>query len=194
MAGSSPLAWGVDFDRVFLKVCFRFIPTRVGSCGIAPRPRLRDTVHPHSRGELARLSPDHCRSPRFIPTRVGSCPFRPGSSTDRPVHPHSRGELDGKRFIGIDPFGSSPLAWGAVPLIPRFALRSRFIPTRVGSWHCSPELSRTLSVHPHSRGELVFSACAVVNRIGSSPLAWGAARRRLLQPRERRFIPTRVGS
>ncbi len=50
--GSSPLAWGVDRVSRVAGERFRFIPTRVGSWCVVSFVTLRQTVHPHSRGEL----------------------------------------------------------------------------------------------------------------------------------------------
>ncbi len=51
-----------------------------------------------------------------------------------------------------------------------------------------------VSVHPHSRGELIQQLTGSSRYVGSSPLAWGVARLRRRFVGDFRFIPTRVGS
>ena len=136
----------------------------------------------------------HSNSVRFIPTRVGSCEKKDDDGNDVPVHPHSRGELPHRNPGDEVPSGSSPLAWGVVVLLFLGEFRRRFIPTRVGSCWKFENSFIILSVHPHSRGELLWSNGPVPEGYGSSPLAWGVADFIRFSPFTSRFIPTRVGS
>jgi len=110
-----------------------------------------------------------------------------------PVHPHSRGErMSGKAF-GQNDIGSSPLAWGEGLALGGGGGVPRFIPTRVGRGTCPAPVSGRSAVHPHSRGERDPADTEGGRADGSSPLAWGEARRRGGDGPAFRFIPTRVG-
>ena len=96
--GSPPHAWGhlID-DDLPVGIC-RFTPTRVGTSPLSSPNRALRSVHPHTRGDIAKGSrhqtirdgsPPHawghldprrsgpCNS-RFTPTRVGTSPNRAG--------------------------------------------------------------------------------------------------------------------
>src|SRR5690606_7477852 len=119
---------------------------------VRPARAGHTAVHPHSRGERRRRNrrrgsgvgssplawgevrrvPPPLLGRRFIPTRVGrGCAATPPSGT-RTVHPHSRGERGSPRRAREGADGSSPLAWGEVPLQAVVQPAPRFIPTRVG--------------------------------------------------------------
>src|SRR5262245_59599065 len=95
---------------------------------------------------------------RFIPTCVGNT-LQLRTRNDKPP-------------------GSSPHAWGTRLFCLPKSINMRFIPTCVGNtlhW-CSAR--KTITVHPHMRGEhtVGYSTKSVFD--GSSPHAWGT-----LQPR-----------
>src|SRR3990172_4531559 len=70
---------------------------------------------------------------RFIPTCVGSMIAPPRSRHTQSVNPHVRGEHRVKADDGTEIFGSSPRAWGASEDLTAAQVRTRFIPTCVGS-------------------------------------------------------------
>jgi len=175
----------------------RFIPTCVGSI---PGSEAQDTlpaVHPHMRGEHVvvaasvacecgssphawgafRPRPASRRIPRFIPTCVGSMVSRAATPAPASVHPHMRGEHLGQRHARRCQLGSSPHAWGAYSPRTRAGVRTRFIPTCVGSMAASRVARFCRAVHPHMRGEHVADPGLAPGRGGSSPHAWGAYRR-----------------
>ncbi len=154
----------------------------------------RVAVHPHARGEHARLvahpTADGGSSPRpwgtleghvlavaqrrFIPTPVGNTAPRRCSACRNPVHPHARGEhvMSGD---GMRPHpGSSPRPWG------------------------TPAHLRTTTalcpVHPHARGEHSSTARRYSFGLGSSPRPWGTQGDGDIGAPAIRFIPTPVGN
>ncbi len=90
---------------------------------------------------------------RFIPTCVGNTSPMKKPTTFTPVHPHVRGEHGSLPTDTRPARGSSPRAWGTLPL-----------PIGVG---------RLSSVHPHVRGEHGGGADDHAALRGSSPRAWG---------------------
>ena len=111
-----------------------------------------------------------------------------------PVHPHMRGEQRVRIRTAQQCAGSSPHAWGTEisQLTKTFCIR--FIPTCVGNRTRNCPDSRTVSVHPHMRGEQVNSLRIGSNQNGSSPHAWGTGGLvRMFMP-ALRFIPTCVGN
>ncbi len=110
------------------------------------------------------------------------------------VHPHPRGEylvIDAPR---IPPAGSSPPAWGILPVPLRARDEDRFIPTRVGNTCALRGWSAVGSVHPHPRGEYIRASNTGRSSRGSSPPAWGILRGYIGAKEGLRFIPTRVGN
>ncbi len=112
--GSPPRAWGRAKARGKALIHVRFTPTRVGTSTTGAPLSPAPAVHPHARGDEARLSEFHLyvtgspprawgrgkarsrdhRWHRFTPTRVGTSRSRPRSPTGRTVHPHARGDED----------------------------------------------------------------------------------------------------
>ena len=87
------------------------------------------------------------------PTCVGNtmrCPRCPRLPS---VHPHMRGEYQAVRPCVVDNVGSSPHAWGILPLSSVFQGIRRFIPTCVGNTPCGLPFCIGNGVHPHMRGE-----------------------------------------
>ena len=152
-SGSSPRAWGTpDHHRAGI-VRSRFIPTRVGNTADRRWRRRGWPVHPHARGEHDKPQrhgvEQEGSSPRawgtlvagavcpgvrrFIPTRVGNTALPSRFPCGIPVHPHARGEHAMPHAIGAFTAGSSPRAWGTLPLYLSNPVPYRFIPTRVGN-------------------------------------------------------------
>ena len=172
--GSSPHAWGTPLARTQRLVGLRFIPTCVGNSVRRTRQSADGSVHPHMRGELRLIDGDrplshgsspHAwgtlgfggmfrRSERFIPTCVGNSWAADHPDITRKVHPHMRGELHQVSGSRLGRHGSSPHAWGTLPLPGHLPSRCRFIPTCVGNSPPKITTRSRLSVHPHMRGEL----------------------------------------
>jgi len=64
----------------------------------------------------------------------------------------------------------------------------------VGNGRLRRIIWRRNAVHPHGRGERVSRCARKCPRYGSSPRAWGTARRLRRWSDRRRFIPTGVGN
>ena len=131
---------------------------------------------------------------RLIPTCVGSTPNARPPSNRATAHPHVCGEHEGTDGTVLLGCGSSPRVWGALVeqrLRPRL---ERLIPTCVGSTRSAASSVSRRSAHPHVCGEHMPHAATVRAGSGSSPRVWGAHRRGVKNNREKRLIPTCVGS
>ena len=213
-AGSSPRSWGTQIIRLQGPERDRFIPTLVGNAQGGRHLRTSDAVHPHARGERVRPVAGGVRtcgsSPRswgtlvqpvcvpvierFIPTLVGNALIRAGKVIQPAVHPHARGERGRSARIISDAHGSSPRSWGTHDLPVYREDDARFIPTLVGNADPAPRGRNTWPVHPHARGERLFSQYSRQTLIGSSPRSWGTRPGTRRSWRKRRFIPTLVGN
>ncbi len=172
------------------------------------------SVHPHARGEHALASVpalDYAGSSprtwgtrtrgrprrldaRFIPTHVGNTVTQYIYTVAPTVHPHARGEHSMTYSARWPVDGSSPRTWGTRrPRGPDCPI-ARFIPTHVGNTVEEQAGLRTLTVHPHARGEHVARCCVVGRRLGSSPRTWGTLIIANGSHYGTRFIPTHVGN
>ncbi len=192
-AGSSPRPWGTLVTHHKGCILLRFIPTPVGNTSRTLRPQCGHSVHPHARGEHCNLfchaalqggsSPRPWGTPdellaffpalRFIPTPVGNTVGPAAQVRVGAVHPHARGE----HFCGQPGQeggdGSSPRPWGTPPRGRPCTRTGRFIPTPVGNTVCVIVDCGAWPVHPHARGEHLFSPGAPFTPRGSSPRPWG---------------------
>ena len=131
---------------------------------------------------------------RFIPTCVGNTELTEKEKRTATVHPHMRGEYICATAVWCVNGGSSPHAWG-IPLgKSKKSVYARFIPTCVGNTQNKNFKNTNNAVHPHVRGEYLFTSFATGEQRGSSPRAWGI--RRWINGKQipRRFIPTCVGN
>jgi len=212
--GSSPRAWGTRKPSGRDAPGARFIPTGVGNTSIWRAKLIPAPVHPHGRGEHARLAlfdprklgssprawgtPTHDDEPRllrrFIPTGVGNTVSPAASRAARTVHPHGRGEHASAVRQPFPHSGSSPRAWGTRASRPRRRPQSRFIPTGVGNTRARIASAPRRAVHPHGRGEHGALGSEYGAQHGSSPRAWGTLVRANPQRDSQRFIPTGVGN
>ena len=110
--GSPPHAWGIQLYTRYSKTRIWFTPTCVGNTLTDRVCMVRNMVHPHMRGEYAKLdipftscsgSPPHAWGIlnityfkflyfRFTPTCVGNTRYKLRLERCRKVHPHMRGE------------------------------------------------------------------------------------------------------
>ncbi len=178
-----------------------------------PMGDLEMAVHPHLRGEntcpASPTNPSTGSSPpawgklvqslqetqrlRFIPTCVGKIKFRIQSPLGTSVHPHLRGENSSIYKNPSEKLGSSPPAWGKLPVHGGSGRYHRFIPTCVGKMVQENYVHYIHPVHPHLRGENARDAASSLSGIGSSPPAWGKLTSNTLAMLLFRFIPTCVG-
>ena len=131
---------------------------------------------------------------RIIPARVGNGPAGDPMGGVTADHPRSRGERAGSPHTPYISTGSSPLAWGTGGHRRWGSRGTRIIPARVGNGTEREAASRRSSDHPRSRGERAGVPVIFRERAGSSPLAWGTVRVRLLSRVGGRIIPARVGN
>ena len=105
-----------------------------------------------------------------------------------------RGEYQAVRPCVVDNVGSSPHAWGILPLSSVFQGIRRFIPTCVGNTGHAFVNFRHVPVHPHMRGEYGTDSGIGQLKGGSSPHAWGILPGCIDLQLPYRFIPTCVGN
>ncbi len=192
-SGSSPHPWGTRSWPASFPPPGRFIPTPVGNTRSEVFMPQSSAVHPHTRGEHARsripLTNLYGSSPhpwgtlqqvgeplprgRFIPTPVGNTRGPAHRPAPRPVHPHTRGEHGTSFASQLIPTGSSPHPWGTLVEAPELAAAFRFIPTPVGNTPARRSATRSLPVHPHTRGEHFSPFLLPLLPPGSSPHPWG---------------------
>jgi len=192
----------------------RFIPTRVGTTCPCSTPPLVPAVHPHACGDYARagvgsppskVHPHACGDygvgagrrrpgPRFIPTRVGTTAMALRPLPPNAVHPHACGDYTIRLAAQREKDGSSPRVWGLRDGAQDGRASRRFIPTRVGTtappW---PLVNSVAGSSPRVWG-LRFPDDLAQARHGSSPRVWGLRGGGPPHRRQRRFIPTRVGT
>jgi len=152
--GSPPHAWGHFLQIARHGFVIRFTPTRVGTFPNRDKNLRRWPVHPHTRGDIDREgesgklnpgSPPHAwghypahshraLSHRFTPTRVGTLIRHRPRSLSSPVHPHTRGDIQVNITSAGPSIGSPPHAWGHYLDMAKNSKRTRFTPTRVGTF------------------------------------------------------------
>ena len=211
--GSSPRAWGKLYAVFRGVVRARIIPTCVGKTNICHIHMGFTADHPHVRGENSltprrkhgldgssprawgkhrRLDPVR-RHRRIIPTCVGKTGLHPVFAKMSMDHPHVRGENGVVLHHISNKHGSSPRAWGKLLFSRIRGSLLRIIPTCVGKTmaFCSPP--KSLTDHPHVRGENLVSAESNIPPNGSSPRAWGKLFHGCGSLSVLRIIPTCVG-
>ncbi len=171
--GSPPRAWG-RHQRFFTEyVANRFTPTCVGTALGRRDPPLGTPVHPHVRGDGARMR-------RLTITRDGSPPRAWGRRGPSVASPGGS--------------GSPPRAWGRLGEHKCQQPQSRFTPTCVGTANHPPPLAPVAPVHPHVRGDGDVGAARAMLALGSPPRAWGRRRPDRAGLPSGRFTPTCVGT
>ena len=130
----------------------------------------------------------------IIPTRVGTSSLRITAMCLMKDHPHACGDKPCTDLKKASAKGSSPRVWGQVPLRRLRSDHHRIIPTRVGTSTFVPLLSISVEDHPHACGDKTVTERRETLSGGSSPRVWGQACNRHKLERNRRIIPTRVGT
>ena len=110
-------------------------------------------VHPHARGDNKMALQNHITDLRFTPTPVGTIPGQQQYERGVSVHPHARGDNAPQRAESLLLDGSPPRPWGQYPGLARAILIVRFTPTPVGTIMWYPYCWRSITVHPHARGD-----------------------------------------
>ena len=111
-AGPSPRGWGALVEMDSPDTFNRTIPTRVGSTRKHDQPPNHRADHPHA---------------------VGSTQSSAGMMPCSADHPHAGGEHRVVLMATGNTNGPSPRGWGAQAFTVRGIVRTRTIPTRVGS-------------------------------------------------------------
>ncbi len=150
--GSPPHAWGHLLVEAPAMLGDRFTPTRVGTLPSAPHTPPPEAVHP---------------------TRVGTLQPAPTVEVSDTVHPHTRGDIASGRRNWTAYAGSPPHAWGHCRMSSRLTTPLRFTPTRVGTFRLLSPATTSPSVHPHTRGDIVYNPVTDEFEAGSPPHAWG---------------------
>ena len=213
VAGSSPLARGLQLPDRIEAGDPRIIPARAGFTGRWLPPGRLHPDHPRSRGvytpsgastcgpsgssPLARGLPrpfgSRMLTSRIIPARAGFTRRRSQSRSRLLDHPRSRGVYQGSWRRRRSPRGSSPLARGLRTTVRASSSLVRIIPARAGFTVFGVHAHGPLRDHPRSRGVYPKRRSASASRSGSSPLARG-----LRPPRRENhcpfgIIPARAG-
>ena len=193
LAGSSPLARGLQLVGPSRQLAHRIIPARAGFTDASRMRRPGIADHPRSRGvydnpvsSLARwrgssplargllhegVLPEEMGG--IIPARAGFTAAAASECHREPDHPRSRGVYEAETVPSPVGWGSSPLARGLLQFNQNEFLEERIIPARAGFTRLLAGRSVEMPDHPRSRG--VYSAYSPVSsmRPGSSPLARG---------------------
>ena len=176
---------------------WRFIPARAGNASIEAAKGKVSTVHPRTRGERQANSGGtwpsfgssphargtHCRrhvwrhSVRFIPARAGNAISTRHPADVVSVHPRTRGERTPRETRSSIADGSSPHARGTLGCFITYLYQGRFIPARAGNAKSTLLPSRSIAVHPRTRGERGRVIAILLGHIGSSPHARGTRSR-----------------
>ena len=171
--GSSPLARGLLITVAVNLLLMRIIPARAG---FTPRPSSGGSPpgdHPRSRGV-------------YVLNKTGS-PEAVGSS------PLARGLRAGSAWPGRSGRGSSPLARGLHRCYGERRRGVRIIPARAGFTGLLERRLHDLADHPRSRGVYLKTVDALVQTVGSSPLARGLPSPSLATRAPGGIIPARAG-
>ena len=149
----------------------------MGNTSLNPCILTSVTVHPHTRGEHYIIitnfinfygsSPHTWGTPqqynhfhllqRFIPTHVGNTVSVMSCTLLSAVHPHTRGEHLVSQLASGAVHGSSPHTWGTRVAPGLYGSVCRFIPTHVGNTNLRSADDPARAVHPHTRGEHIFT-------------------------------------
>ena len=212
--GSPPRAWGRRAGVDSHCATSRFTPTCVGTTPPPLSPAQQPAVHPHVRGDDARLSspsqPKNGSPPRawgrlaagkalstirrFTPTCVGTTSLRSALSIGSTVHPHVRGDDASYPTCRMASSGSPPRAWGRRCLVSALPAGVRFTPTCVGTTPLRSCAAAGGTVHPHVRGDDQLRGNPQAGPLGSPPRAWGRPPRGRAPVAPGRFTPTCVGT
>ena len=153
--------------------------------GIGSSPRVRGTVDPNGRKQIAL---------RFIPACAGNRTLGALAFGAPPVHPRVCGEQRPSRICRVNSAGSSPRVRGTeLPVARRFRA-VRFIPACAGNRTRSQCADRRISVHPRVCGEQLNTSAHFKRIGGSSPRVRGTERVDERARVEQRFIPACAGN
>ena len=211
--GSSPLARGLRFCVLFVRLFDGIIPARAGFTRGLQVPVHRRGDHPRSRGvyeiggrrgasprgssPLARglrdLLHQDPAGPRIIPARAGFTTVQSSYLFTAADHPRSRGVYRLTTTGRSAARGSSPLARGLLPPMRQPRIRRRIIPARAGFTRTRRWIAGPRPDHPRSRGVYQNEEVDRWAKTGSSPLARGLLDGQELGEGEVRIIPARAG-
>ena len=171
--GSSPLTRG-KHDRELRR---RHVPGLIPAHAGKTRPRASSPActgaHPRSRGENAHPGRSTRHRRWLIPAHAGKTVAGDLVSHVCPAHPRSRGENLFTASARDDPWGSSPLTRGKLPISYLKLGPSGLIPAHAGKTRPRGPGQRRAGAHPRSRGENPDAPGIASANWGSSPLTRG---------------------
>ena len=212
-SGSSPLARGLQSgiagdapEGGIIPACAGFTsPSLESSAGFSDHPRLRGVYaaqedraraqggsSPLARGLRPRLHGDPLND-RIIPACSGFTAAHPVLPLLRADHPRLRGVYHSAADVAYDERGSSPLARGLHATLFSRYFRHRIIPACAGFTGRVDLPHVHVSDHPRLRGVYLKTVDALVQTVGSSPLARGLLGARGIDRAGRRIIPACAG-
>ena len=192
-SGSSPRTRGTVGEELSRVRGRRFIPADAGNGSTPSRRAVRDSVHPHGRGErtgakrvaafiggssprtrgTVSTDPADARDRRFIPADAGNGRSAGSRPTPCPVHPRGRGERRARSVVIGRLSGSSPRTRGTVFVRNAAQALGRFIPADAGNGERRRRRRSVPTVHPRGRGERAASIRSASITSGSSPRTRG---------------------
>ena len=196
VGGSSPYARGLLTDGEGGTVVGRIIPACPRMRGVYIRNPIASFTYmgssPLARGLLNRTL-DIGQVMGIIPARAGFTRRLRRRSRPHPDHPRSRGVYPPRRPLRRSPPGSSPLARGLPSETENDNVAERIIPARAGFTRTVREPGQGPADHPRSRGVYCHGGRHTPRARGSSPLARGLHRGRVVGNFTIRIIPARAG-
>ena len=177
MDGTPPRAWGQPGHPRRFQHLRRYTPTCVGTTDTLREGLRALPVHPHVRGDniLAGNAAEDLigtpprawgqlpaaafqkRSYWYTPTCVGTTGDPANRLLASAVHPHVRGDNRGARKTSIAAYGTPPRAWGQPLRTPAPLRAERYTPTCVGTTPLWSFWRTARPVHPHVRGDNLYS-------------------------------------
>ena len=109
-------------------------------------------------------------------------------------HPHAYGDKVYTVIVTSHDLGSSPRVWGQALLFMCLTIRSRIIPTRMGTSVFALTNMPLSQDHPHAYGDKTYNTRRCKFLQGSSPRVWGQVSSRTSRTPLTRIIPTRMGT
>ena len=109
-------------------------------------------------------------------------------------HPHAYGDKKVVGNIYDNPEGSSPRVWGQEFTMLYKDNNMGIIPTRMGTSNRDFVTVCVYQDHPHAYGDKCVTQSHVTNNVGSSPRVWGQVCHPITRYKQRRIIPTRMGT
>ena len=125
---------------------------------------------------------------------MGTSIFTPFFLLVREDHPHAYGDKTQIKVMKRLNLGSSPRVWGQGCSVKTSIMRSRIIPTRMGTSGFFSSSSSSDEDHPHAYGDKKCVCYGCRRTRGSSPRVWGQVLWYAMLAVVTGIIPTRMGT